>query len=183
MFKKEIPIKYNKEYFRLISDTYKTTARIINQIRWDFVKEIKPKIVLDYGAGACFLSKYAPKGVVVDTYDIGDFPVKYTGIRHKSYDLIFLCDVLEHIPDFREFDYLWEKAEYVYISIPILPKGRELKTWKHFKPGEHYHYFTERSLDLFFEGRGFENIKSGYPECKIRSDIYSVLYKRSIILK
>jgi len=179
---KEIPFQYNKEYFKTISEAYEKTAKKISKIRWNFVKCIKPKIVLDYGAGANFLTRFAPKGVKVDSFDIGNYPVKYTGIRHKSYDLIFLCDVLEHIPDFRILDNIFEKTKYIFVSIPILPRGKRLKTWKHFKfeTREHLHFFTKRSLDLFFEARGFKKIKSGYPECPPREDIYSALYQKEI---
>ena len=184
--KKEIPFQYNQEYFETISDTYRKTAKRINKIRWGFVKEVKPKIVLDYGAGANFLKKYAPKGIIVDTYDIGDFPEKYTGIRHKYYDLVFLCDVLEHLPDFRILDNILNKTRYICVSIPLLPCGKKLRTWKHFKfeTGEHLHYFTKRSLDLFFEARGFKKIKGGFPEVEFgkRQDIYSGLYKKETIV-
>lgn len=174
--------KYDKQFWKLMKKLNIRTARRINEVRWDFVKEIKPKIVLDYGAGLDLLRKYAPEGVEVDTYDIGDFPIKYTGIRHNFYDLIFFCDVLEHISDFRVLDEILGKTKYVFVSVPILPKGRKLKGWKHFKynTGEHLHYFTERSLELFFEVRDFEIIKYGYPEveCGIREDIYSALYSK-----
>ena len=181
--KKEIPLQYDEKYWNSISIKYEKTAKIINTIRWSFVSFIKPKIVLDYGAGACFLSKFAPKGIIVDTFDIGKFPVKYTGIKHKRYDLIFLCDVLEHIPDFRVLDYqkkIFSRTKYIYVSVPILPKGKKLKNWKHFKfrTGEHLHFFTKESLDLFFEARNFARIKSGYPECRLRKDIYSAVYKK-----
>jgi len=184
--RKEIPFKYNKEYFKKISDAYEKTAKKLSKIRWDFVKEIKPKIVLDYGAGANFLTKFAPNGITVDSFDVGDYPVKYTGIRHKHYDLIFLCDVLEHIPDFRSIDKLFKLTDYFYISLPIIPEGKRLRKWKHFKfeTREHLHFFTERSLDLFFEARGFKRIKSGYPESEFgpRSDIYSAVFKREKIV-
>ena len=181
MFKKEIPLKYNKQYYKTIEKDYEKTAESISKIRWSFVESLNPKIVLDYGAGACFMSKYAPKGVIIDSFDIGDFPIKYTGIRHKYYDLVFLFDVLEHIPDFRVLNDIFEKAKYVCVSLPILPKGRKLRKWKHFKykTGEHLHYFTKRSLDLFFEARGFKRIKSGFPECPPRFDIWSVIYKKN----
>ena len=184
--KKEIPFQYNKEYFGSISQSYKKTAKIISKIRWAFVGEVKPKLVLDYGAGANFLSKYAPKRVVIDSFDIGNYSVKYTGIRHKFYDLVFLCDVLEHIPDFRILDDIFKKTKYVCVSIPLLPRGKRLKTWKHFKfeTGEHLHFFTKRSLDLFFEARGFKNIKSGFPEVTQgpRTDILNVLYQKEKIV-
>ena len=181
---KKTSFQYNKKYWKLISRDYKKTAKRISRVRWNFVRELKPKVVLDYGAGANFLVKFAPKGVLVDTFDIGDFPIKYTGIRHECYDLVFLCDVLEHIPDFRTLNRIFEKTKYVYISLPILPEGKRLRSWKHFKfdTGEHLHYFTKRSLDLFFEARRFKLIKSGYPEveCGVRTDIYSAVYKREI---
>lgn len=181
MSKKEIPLKYNKEYFKTIANNYEETAETVSNVRWNFVRNVKPKVVLDYGAGACFLSRFAPKGILVDTFDIGDFPIKYTGIRHNKYDLVFLCDVLEHIPDHRILDKIFKMAKYIYVSLPILSKGRKLKGWRHFKynTGEHLHYFTKRSLDLFFEARGFERIESGYPEGILRKDIYSALYKKS----
>jgi len=184
--KKEILFQYNKEYFKTISKDYNKTAKKMNKVRWDFVKEIKPKIVLDYGAGANFLTKFAPKGIKIDSFDIGKFSVKYTGIRHNKYDLVFLSDVLEHIPDFRVLDKIFEITNYFYIATPILPLGNKLEGWKHFKfkTGEHLHFFTKRSLDLFFEARGFKNIKSGYPEveCGLRKDIYSAIYKKETVV-
>lgn len=176
--------QYNKSYWDLMKSLNTRTGKIISKIRWDFVRDTKPSIVLDYGAGLNFLSECAPDGVTVDTFDVGDFPIKYTGIRHDNYDLIFLCDVLEHIPDHRILDGIFKKTKYVYISLPILPEGKKLRGWKHFKyeTGEHLHYFTEKSLDLFFETRGFKKIKSGYPESQIRLDIYSALYEKEKIV-
>jgi len=186
MEKEKNLFRYNKEYWKTISKDYEKTAKKLNKVRWNFVKELKPKIVLDYGAGANFLTKFSPKGVLVDSFDIGEFPIKYTGIRHTSYDLIFFCDVLEHIPDFRVLDKIFKKTRYVYISLPILPDGKKLRGWKHFKfdTGEHLHYFTKESLNLFFEARGFKLIKSGYPEveCGIRKDIYSAVYKKELVV-
>jgi len=162
------------------------TAKVINELRWNFVEEIKPKTVLDYGAGLNLLKDFKPKGTVVDTYDIGDFPIQYTGIRHSHYDLIFLCDVLEHIPDFLVLDSLFQMTDYVFVTVPILPFGKNLDGWKHLKyqTGEHLHYFTERSLDLFFQVRGFKLIKSGYPETEsgIREDIYSALFRKKSVV-
>lgn len=180
--KKEIPFKYNKKYWNLMVRQNQKTAELINSVRWGFVKNINSKVVLDYGAGPDFLSKYAPKGTIVDTFDIGDFPIRYTGIRHKKYDLTFFCDVLEHIPDFGALTDVFKNTKHVYVSVPILPKGRSLKNWRHnkFSTGEHLHFFTKDSLDLFFAVRGFKRIKAGYPEvdCNVRKDIYSVLYKK-----
>ena len=42
--KKETSFQYNNEYFKTISEAYVKTAKKINKVRWDFVREIKPKI-------------------------------------------------------------------------------------------------------------------------------------------
>lgn len=174
--------QYNKRYWNYMKKLNVRTGKTINEVRWNFIKQIKPKVVLDYGAGLDLLRKYAPKDVIVDTFDVGSFPIKYTGIKHKKYDLVFLCDVLEHIPDFRILDKVFKKTEHVFVSVPMLPPSQELEGWRHFKydTGEHLHYFTKGSLDLFFAVRGFELVKSGKPEvnCGIREDIYSALYKK-----
>jgi len=184
--KKEISFQYGREYWNYMKKLNIRTGKIINGVRWNFIKKIKPKVVLDYGAGLNLLKKYAPKDVTVDSFDIGNFPIKYTGIKHNKYDLVFLCDVLEHIPDFSVLDDIFNKTEYVFVSVPILQVGQKLEGWRHFKydTKEHLHYFTKESLDLFFKVRGFKVIKTGHPEveCGVRKDIYSVLYKKETIV-
>ena len=186
MKKKNNSFQYDKQYWDLMRKLNIRTGKTINKVRWNFVKDFKPKVVLDYGAGLNLLSEYAPKSIIVDSFDIGNFPVKYTGIKHSKYDLVFLCDVLEHIPDFKILDKIFSSAQYIYVSLPILPEGKKLEGWRHFKyeTREHLHYFTQRSLDLFFEARGFKLVKSGYPEveCGLRKDIYSAVYKRMQIV-
>lgn len=155
---------------------YSKTAEDICKIRWSFVKETKPRTVLDYGCGIGWFRAFRPKDVKMDTFDIGDYP--QTGIRRKKYDLICMWDVLEHLPNFKPIGKLLSNARFVAVTVPIKPKGKKMETWKHFKPGEHLHYFTPKTLDLFFKTYGFKKVKSGYPECPPREDIISVLYEK-----
>jgi len=167
---------YNLEYYEKMLRQNSGTAEKINKIRWDFVAECNPKIVLDYGSGVGWFRAWRPEGVEVDTYDIATYP--QTGQRYIAYDLVCFWDVLEHIPNFGIIFDILKEAKYVALSIPIKPDNVELVTWKHFKPGEHLHYFSEETLDLFFKIYGFIPIKKGYPECPPRQDILSVLYKK-----
>jgi hypothetical protein len=123
--------------------------------------------------------------VVVDSYDIGkigdaDYP--QTGIRHDHYDLICLWDVLEHVdwanaPDADILEWMG-KADNIAITVPVLPLGKMLDGWKHYKPGEHLTYFSIESLTQFIEQQGFTLTKKGTPECPPRADIYSFLFAR-----
>ncbi|MFW5745999.1 MAG: methyltransferase domain-containing protein [Nanoarchaeota archaeon] len=173
-------MEYDLQYIECMHNEYSETAQLINQIRWNFVKEVSPRMVLNYGCGCNFLAKCAPEGVVVDSFDVA--PCEQTGIRHDEYDIIFLNDVLEHIdwedaPD-AQIENVLGHTHYVMVTVPILPEGQNLEKWKHYKPGEHLTYFTEGSLDAFFEQRGFEKVKSSYAECPPRKDILSVLYRK-----
>jgi len=168
--------KYSISYWDIMLKQNTDSARFINAIRWHFVEETKPKMVLDYGCGVGWFRALAPEGTEVDTYDIADWP--QTGIQHEQYDLITFWDVIEHIPDLEIIRPFLDKAKYVAISLPILPDGADFGTWKHNKPGEHVNVFTKKSLNELFEKFNFEFVKGGYPECCIREDIYSVLFKR-----
>lgn len=170
---------YNLSYYELMLRLNSKTAEEINKIRWDFIAGLEPKTILDYGSGVGWFRAFRPQGVDVYTYDIGSYP--QTGDQLEEYDIVCFWDVLEHIPN---FDVLWEimkKTNYIAMTIPIIPDRKDfvLERWKHFKPGEHLHYFTESTLDSFFKAYGFIPYKKGNPECPPREDILSVIYKKS----
>jgi len=159
-----------------------TSAELISRIRWDFVSRIKPKTVLDYGSGPGWFSAFSPKDIKVDTFDIAPWP--QTGINRKYYDLITMWDVIEHIPDLKILNSLLNSTKAVALATPVLPKGKSLITWKHYKPGEHVNLFNKQSLQEYFRKFGFRLVKSGYPECDcgIRQDIFSALFKKKTIV-
>ena len=156
---------------------YTKTAELICGIRWDFVREVEPGLVLDYGSGCGFFKAFAPENTVVDTYDV--MPVPITGINHESYDLITFWDVLEHIPDFSDIRYPFDKTNYVAITVPIKPRGMRWKKYKHYKPLEHIHHFTDDSLIDLMESFNYSLVKKGSPECPPREHIKSFLFKNN----
>jgi hypothetical protein len=168
--------KYDISYFYNMLRMYCKTAEQISRVRWEFVKDTEPKTVLDYGCGCGFFKAFAPEGISVDTFDI--MPVPMTGITKDAYDLVTFWDVLEHIPDFNEIVGVFNRASFIAITVPIKPKGMRWKDYKHFKPLEHIHHFTEHSLVDLMEKFGFVLIKSGTPECPPRDMIHSFLFAR-----
>jgi len=178
-------MEYDLTYYEKMLKINTPTAELINRKRWEWVQECNPKTVLDYGAGCNFLSLFAPPNVVVDSYDIGTINgCRYpqTGLRRAAYDLIFINDVLEHIewqymPDLKIEDAL-KMATFASVSVPILPEGVYLHTWKHYKENEHLTTFTAQTLIDFFAERGYDCVKNGQPECPPRTDIGSFLFQR-----
>jgi hypothetical protein len=178
-------MKYDTTYFENMIEMYAGTGRKVNEIRWDFLKDLNPRVVLDYGCGCNMFDLYRPEEVLVDSYDIGTIGVSaypQTGIRHDWYDVICFWDVLEHVdwdntPDEDILKWM-QRADFVAISMPILPSCFEnIDEWKHHKPGEHLTYFTVDSLTAFMEEQGFELYIHNMPECPPREDIHSFIFR------
>lgn len=167
---------YDLDYYENMLRRYSGTAERISKVRWDWIKETEPKRVLDYGSGCGWFRAWRPKGVEVDSYDVGDYP--QTGIRLVMYDVACFWDVLEHIPDFEKIEPTLALARSIAASLPLGSGEGGLNGWKHFKPSEHLHYFTEEILDALFQKYGFRRKKIGRPECPPREDITSVLYEK-----
>ena len=167
---------YDLSYYEKMLREYSDSAHFICKTRWEFVSEINPEVVLDYGSGVGWFRAFRPKGVIVDTYDLGNFP--QTGVNQDHYDLLCLWDVLEHIPNFTVLSPVFQKASHVAVSLPVKPEDVKFEDWKHFKPLEHLHYFSVDALVAFFKKFHFKNLRVGTPECPPRLDIVSALFKK-----
>jgi len=169
-------VRYDASYFYNMLRMYTKSAEHICKVRWDFVREVDPKSVLDFGSGCGFFKAFAPKGILVDTYDV--MPVPMTGITQSAYDLVTFWDVLEHIPDFNSIVGVLSLTRFVAVTVPIKPPRMKWKDYKHYKPLEHIHHFTTDTLSLLMEKLGFVLIKQGTPECPPREHIHSFLFEK-----
>ena len=169
-------MEYDLEYYERTLRLNSGTAELINEIRWDWVKQARAKTVIDYGSGAGWFRAFRPSAIECDSYDIGVGP--QTGITRDKYDLISLWDTLEHVVQIGVIRVILQQVEWAAVTVPILPAGKYLHTWKHYKIGEHVRYYTEQSLIDFFDNSGFKFVKGGNPECPPREDIFSALFRK-----
>lgn len=170
----------------------------MSDLRWNFIQSVLelPAVsrVLDVGYGnGAFLKRaraadMAIFGIDLHTEDFG-IPV-VTFDTQQDYDLVCFFDSLEHFPDFAPI--LRLSARNVVISIPNTPDFilTAPDKWRHFKPGEHLHYFSGTSLDMFMRDWGFPiRLADGYPEDNLRGkllidgrsydNIYTAIYTRA----
>lgn len=144
--------------------------------RWSFLyRNLDVDYLLDFGCGAGTFAKMRPKGsMTVFSYDPYFFP------SHNFVDedlrIITFWDSFEHIrrlgivPDLQ--------AQYIAMSIPILPYDKNILEWKHYRPFEHIWNFTEKALMALFARWDYDLIvKDDFERQMGREDIYSYIFK------
>ena len=152
----------------------------MSDLRWDFIQSslnLKPgSRVLDVGYGnGAFLKRAQAAGMNIFGIDLHteDFGIPVVDFETKlSFDLICFFDSMEHFPSFAPLRKL--KSRNVIVSIPETPDFvmEAPRRWRHYKPGEHLHYFSHGSLDLFMSKWGFpRRLAQGYPEDRIRGKL------------
>jgi hypothetical protein len=142
----------------------------IMQARWSLVQKyiLNGGRILDWGCGVGNFITSNPDSYYVAGYDVNPhagFP-NYE-LFHDWWDGVTLWDVLEHVyrPDL--FLRLL-KSEFVFIVTPNASYIDNLKEWKHYKPNEHQHYFTESSLGWIMRRAGFKPLHVDFEEGKLR---------------
>lgn len=194
-----IKIDYGGKYFEAYkSRTDTDTARRIMASRISMMaKYIKRNDrVLEIGVGSGEFIEKAP--FRVDGYDINpkakewlknvgkffdmDAPIvgsKDVGLR--DYDAVCLWDVIEH---FETPEHLFKKIpqdSLVFISVPIMVDILKTKASKHYKPGEHFYYWTLPAFVDWMYDWGFSLLEIGDGEIQAGRDyVYSFVFKKDL---
>lgn len=71
------------------------------------------------------------------------------------------------------------KEQFVVMSLPIFRDCQHVRASKHYKPDEHYWYFTEESLSRFMGYHGFALVSQHDDETRLgREDIQTFVFRR-----
>lgn len=158
-------------------------GRKIYQARWKFVtKFCQQGVLLDYGCANGAFHREAPDGIVAHGFDINPFSGYKELHRGMDIDILTMWDVIEHLPD-PTFPFQIYKPTWVFVCTPNIHYCESIPSgWKHFKPGEHIHYHTYKTLNAFMLGQGYEWMKWDTTEGELRdisspNDIMSGAYK------
>lgn len=86
-------------------------------------------------------------------------------------------DSLEHIPEPEKL--LARVREWLFVSMPIYKDMQGVLTSKHYKPGEHLHYWTLAGFIAWCERQGFEVQEVNHAEEELgREGITSFAFRR-----
>jgi SAM-dependent methyltransferase len=190
-----VTVSYDAEY----AHQYDTRpVKAMSELRWNFIRSCLElptgSRILDVGYGnGAFLKRARDAemsvfGIDLHTEDFGIPVVSFD--TPLSYDVACFFDSLEHFPSFAPIFRL--QTRHVVVSIPNTPDFvlTAPQRWRHFKPGEHLHYFSRDSLDALMRTWGFpKRLAEGYPEDDLRGklkidgrtfdNIYTAIYTRA----
>jgi hypothetical protein len=157
----EVTASYNYDYVHSRYDQYET-AGVMSHLRLGLVAMLaKGPHLLDVGYGNGDFIKLAEKvGFKAWGNDVhgqgARYLVKETKLdampyRVRKWDVVTFFDSLEHFPYLAPIKELNNRCTSVVVSVPARPLTfPDDLNWKHYRPGEHLHYFTIDSLNRLF---------------------------------
>ncbi len=179
-FHPRTPMDYSGPYFEKYQaldatpmGTALTTARV-DMVRRHFDGE-----VLDVGiGGGRFVVESGGKG-----FDVNEEAVQWLKSRnayadpYKGVAAITCWDSLEHVPDPEAL--VRSVGEWVFVSMPVYKDQADCLKSKHFKPGEHLHYWSVRGLVGWFAKMNFGCVEINERESELgREGITSFAFRR-----
>ena len=151
-----ITAKYDAAYLAKYA-AYPTKE--ISYLRVGFVRAfVDGGRLLDVGCGrGDFVRAARAAGFDASGYDIHGQPVGAPMVERlddaSPWGVVTFFDSLEHFDDLRPVRELVRRTAAIIVACPFrpatFPANRE---WKHYRPGEHLHYFSAASLARLFSG-------------------------------
>lgn len=169
---KTVTVKYDSDY---ISKAYDKVNPLIDSIRFNLVERFRPTSILDFGCGNASFLKYCRSKNEFDLYghDIVNYNNPFfTNDYTYKVDTVCFFDSLEHLENPNEI-LSQLNCDNILISLPWCKFPLTIdwfKGWKHRKPGEHFWFFNQDSLESLLKPYGFKLQFYGNYEDVVRVD-------------
>ncbi|MBH9442730.1 methyltransferase domain-containing protein [Pseudomonas aeruginosa] len=174
------PMDYSGPYFEKYQALDATPmGAALTAARVDMVQRHFDGEVLDVGiGGGRFVIESGGKG-----FDVNEEAVQWLKSRnayadpYKGVAAITCWDSLEHVPDPEAL--VRSVGEWVFVSMPVYKDQADCLKSKHFKPGEHLHYWSVRGLIGWFAKMNFGCVEINERESDLgREGITSFTFRR-----
>ena len=179
-FHRRPPMDYSGPYFEKYQALDATPmGAALTAARVDMVQRHFDGEVLDVGiGGGRFVIESGGKG-----FDVNEEAVQWLKSRnayadpYKGVAAITCWDSLEHVPDPEAL--VRSVGEWVFVSMPVYKDQADCLKSKHFKPGEHLHYWSVRGLIGWFAKMNFGCVEINERESDLgREGITSFAFRR-----
>lgn len=176
---------YTSEYFDRYAEQAETPlGHAIMDARVAVVQRFGERWLLDVGIGSgAFLDAWWDAGGEGEGDDVNPAGIAWLDGRGKrrrlasGHDVVTFWDVLEHIR--RPEEALAHVKRLAFVSIPIFRDAAHVLRSKHFRPTEHFWYFTRAGFIAFAESCGFRVVYAGADETLLgREDIETFVLER-----
>lgn len=143
--------------------------------------------IIDMGIGSGeFIKKSTAKMYGFDINPVGVSWLKERDIWADPYEFlpydvdgITLWDTLEHIPKPTDLMQLVRPGMYVFISLPIVGDLMKIRQSKHYKPNEHYYYYSVQGMVCYMNDAGFDFVEiSDHETLSGRQDILAFAFRK-----
>lgn len=97
-----------------------------------------------------------------------------------TYQGFSFWDVLEHVPEPEDYFRRIRAGAFLFTSIPVFERLDRIRQSKHYRPDEHYYYFTASGFVAWMALHGFSLIeRSDFETCAGREAIKSFAFRRT----
>ena len=176
------PMQYSGEYFAHYQKLDATPmGGLLTKARLELVEKYTQAWKgVDIGIGG---GRYV-KESMGDGFDVSSEAVEWLKALEAFADpyaqplhSITCWDSLEHIPEPEKL--LAQVTDWLFVSMPIYNDMADVLQSKHYKPGEHLHYWTLPGFVNWCEAQGFQVMEVNHAESELgREGITSFAFKR-----
>jgi 2-polyprenyl-3-methyl-5-hydroxy-6-metoxy-1,4-benzoquinol methylase len=161
---------YDAEYHKKFKERAETElGRKIYASRWALVERHAhgKYTLLDFGCASGAFHLNSRNGYRTFGYDVNRH-CGFTSFPSCKIDILTMWDSLEHVPDPAALIKSMS-PDWIFLSTPNLESvSGPVKDWKHYRPGEHIHYFDKHSLGVILEYLGYEIVETNFEEGALR---------------
>ncbi len=181
-------VPYDINYFnKYIS--YKDTdiAKSLNNSRIELVANYNCEYVLDIGIGSGEFIEKAPFEMY--GFDVNPVGLQWLQDRNILIDpyvsipnfiqALTFWDVIEHIPEPQILFNQIRRGCHLFTSLPIFKDVTKFRESKHFKPNEHFYFFSKDGFIEFMGDSGFDCLEVNAAETFAgREDILTFAFRK-----
>ena len=154
------PVSYDGAYFnKCLGYEDQDIALKINAGRIALVdKYVGAKPVLDIGIGSGEFIKKRPNTFGCDINPLALAWLEAEGKRVDDFAIFrafTFWDVIEHVEEPAEYFRRIANGSFLFTSLPIFDDLRRIRKSKHYRPNEHFYYWTERGFTDWMARYGF----------------------------
>lgn len=194
-------VQYDDDYFAKYQRYERSElGHKLASFRTDFVQQYCPTgTVLDFGIGSGdFMRSMWARGRAAVGHDVMSRSRKFLADHDASCNpwidaigdmsAVTFWDTLEHLIAPTKLLARLAPGTFLFVSMPCYPfdplangQSPSITQWKHYRPGEHYLYFTAESFQSYLNAQGFDVLHVSDGESKLgRQDILTFVSRKSI---